>query len=78
VSPDEMARSCLDAMEACREFDRRESDAKVTLVTPQGFKPPPKFPRGYLLQVKSDGAHLWHFPASRVLSWLQSNGLVAT
>lgn len=75
--PGDMARSCLDAMEACRDFGRPETDAKVTLVTPQGFKPPPKFPRGYLLQVKPDGARLWHFPAARVLLWLRSNGLVA-
>lgn len=42
----------------------------MTLVTPKGFKPPPKFPRGELLCVNSDGERVRSYSASRVLKWL--------
>ncbi len=73
-----MELACLNAIKACSEFGWLEEKAKVTLVTPQGFKRPPKFPRGFLLQVKPDGARIWHFSASRVLTWLRSNELVGS
>jgi hypothetical protein len=52
MSPAEMEKLCRDSLAGAREFDIPEAKANITLVTPKGWKAPPKFPRGYLLQVK--------------------------
>jgi hypothetical protein len=72
MSPQEMEKSCTDIIESYRSRGFPIDMANVTLVTPHGFKKPPKFPRGYLLQVKDDGRRIWHFPAVRVLAWLRA------
>lgn len=75
MTPAEMAKTCHESIAAMREFGLPEDRAQINLVTPPKWKVPPKFPRGYLLQVKDDGRRIWHFPAVRVLAWLQSNKL---
>lgn len=72
MSPTEIREACNDILESYRSFGWPEAKANITLVTPKGFKPPPKFPRGYLLQVKDDGRRIWHYPATRVLAWLNT------
>lgn len=67
-----MEKSCTDIIESYRSMGLPAHKANVTLVTPKGFKRPPGFPRGYLLQVKKDDSRIWHFPAVRVLTWLNS------
>lgn len=69
MSPDEMRTACTTIIESYRSMELPIDKANVTLVTLKGFKAPPKFPRGYLLQVKPDGSRVWHFPATRVLAW---------
>lgn len=76
MTPTDMEKSCNDSLAAAREFDWPEEKAVVTLVTPKGWKAPPKFPRGYLLQVKEDGRRIWHFNSKRVLAWLRTNNMV--
>ena len=70
MTPKEMEKACTDIIESYREGGWPEDKANVTLVTPPGFKRPPKFPRGYLLQVKDDGRRIWHFNAMRLLAWI--------
>ncbi len=48
------------------------ANGKMTLVLPQGFKRPAKFPRGELLCENTDGRHVWMFDAWRILKWLDS------
>lgn len=72
MTPIEMAKACTDIIESYREGGWPVETANVTLVTPPGFKKPPKFPRGYLLQVKDDGRRIWHFPAVRLLAWINA------
>ena len=76
MSPAQMERSCNDVIASYKSMDLPHDKANITLVTPKGWKPPPGFPRGYLLQVKESGDRIWHFPATRVLRWLRSNNLV--
>lgn len=74
MGPTEMEKMCLDSIEGAREFCIPEDKAVLSLVTPKGWKAPPKFPRGYLLQVKEDGSRVSHFPAQRVLAWVRMAG----
>lgn len=74
MTPTEMEKACTDSLATAREFGWPEDKANITLVTPKGWKAPPKFPRGYLLQVKENGDRLWHFKSKRVLAWLRSAG----
>ncbi|HCV70532.1 MAG TPA: hypothetical protein DHE23_01605 [Agrobacterium sp.] len=71
MTPAEMKEACNASLTGARELGLEESKASVTLVLPQGFKPPAKFPRGYLLQVKDDGSRLRSFPAKKLLAWIE-------
>lgn len=68
-----MEAMCSDSLVWALEFGIPQDKAEITLVTPQGWKAPPKFPRGYLLQVKDDGSRIWAFRSRRVLAWLRAN-----
>lgn len=71
MSPAEMKDACNASLTGARELGLEESKASVSLVLPKGFKPPPRFPRGYLLQVKDDGSRLSSFPAKKLLAWVK-------
>lgn len=71
MTPAEMKEACNTSLTSARELGLDESKASVNLVLPQSFKPPAKFPRGYLLQVKDDGSRLRSFPAKRLLAWVE-------
>lgn len=71
MTPAEMKEACNASLTGARELGLDEIKASVTLVLPQGFKPPPRFPRGYLLQVKDDGSRLRSFPATKLLAWIK-------
>lgn len=72
MTPAEMKNACDHVIASYKSMDLPVDKANITLVTPHGFKRPPKFPRGYLLQVKGDGSRVWHFPAVRILAWLKA------
>ncbi|PDS97499.1 hypothetical protein CO659_12600 [Rhizobium sp. S9] len=72
MSPADMEKLCLENIEAGKNFGIAEEKANITLVTPKGWRAPPKFPRGHLLQVKENGDRLWHFPSKRVLAWVRA------
>lgn len=71
MSPTEMKEACNASLKGALELGLDESKASVTLVLPKGFKPPARFPRGYLLQVKDDGTRLRSFPAKKLLAWVE-------
>jgi len=71
MTPTEMKEACNASLAGAREFGLEESMASVTLVLPKGFKPPARFPRGYLLQVKNDGSRLRCFPAKKLMAWIK-------
>lgn len=72
MTPEQMKDACDTVIASYKSMDLPSEKANITLVTPPKWKAPPKFPRGYLLQVKDDGRRLWHFPAVRVLAWLRA------
>lgn len=71
MSPAEMEAACDASLAGAEEFDLPEAKACVNLVTPKGWKPPPGFPRGYLLQVKENGDRLSSYPALRLRAWIR-------
>lgn len=71
MTPSEMQEACNASLAGARELGLEESKASVTLVLPQGFKAPPRFPRGCLLQVKDGGSRLSSFPAKKLLAWVE-------
>jgi hypothetical protein len=74
MTPDQMKEACDTVINSYKSMDLPTDKANISLVTPKGWKAPPKFPRGYLLQVKDNGDRIWHFPAVRVLAWLTAAG----
>lgn len=70
MSPAEMEKLCDESIANTLELGFPIEQAHLTMVTPKGFKAPPKFPRGYLLQVKDDGRRIWSFRADRVRAWI--------
>lgn len=71
MSPAEMEAACNDSLAGAKEFGLPVDKAGVNLVTPKGWKPPPGFPRGYLLQVKDNGDRLSSYPALRLQAWIR-------
>lgn len=74
MTPRQMEGACNDVIASYKSMDLPHEKANITLVTQKVWKPPPRFPRGYLLQVKEDGSRLWLFRAARVLAWLKKEG----
>jgi len=71
MTPAEMKEACNASLAGAREFGLEESMASVTLVLPECFKPPPRFPRGYLLRVEDDGSRIRSFPAKKLMAWVE-------
>ena len=71
MTPAEMKEACNASLTGARELGMEDSKASVSLVLPRGVKPPPRFPRGCLLQVKHGGSRLSSFPAKKLLSWVE-------
>lgn len=62
----------MNLVDLRRQAEDAASDGaeRMPLVTPKGFKPPPKFPRGELLCENVDGSNVRGYPTARVLKWL--------
>lgn len=74
MTPESMAATCAAALS-----DGTGAHCGVTLVLPEGWKRPPKFPRGELLsEIESGGKVMraYSFDPLHVLAWLGANGLV--
>ncbi|SHH03386.1 hypothetical protein [Bradyrhizobium erythrophlei] len=51
-------------------------EAQILVTTPKGWKAPPRWPRGTIVQVKEDGRRIRYVPSLKLLAWLGGNGLV--
>jgi hypothetical protein len=71
-----LARQCAESISTCSKLGIPTTQASVLVTTPHGWKPPPRFPRGQIVQVKEDGTRVRYLPADRLLAWLAGNGLV--
>jgi hypothetical protein len=66
----DIARECAESLRARERLGLSAEEASVCLVVPKGWKPPPGFPRGSMVQVRPDGARVCYFPALRLSAWL--------
>lgn len=70
MTPHELATLAADVITARSKLGLGSTDAVITMVTPKGWKAPPRFPRGYLLMVNPTTAdRVWHFNALKVIAW---------
>jgi hypothetical protein len=69
MRPDELEERCLKNIAAAAKLG---IEPQLTLVLPGSWKTPPKFPRGYLLQVKANGDRLLAFKTKRLLAWIKT------
>lgn len=73
MKPADLKATCEQAVAETVALGYPPKQATALLATPQGWRPPSKFPRGYLLQVKENGDRIWSFRADRVLAWINTN-----
>lgn len=73
---EQLAKLCVDSLWFANETGLPAAEAGITLTFPKGWKTPPKFPKGKLLQVKEDGVRIKSFSAVNILAWLAANKLV--
>jgi hypothetical protein len=73
MSPAAMAQQCADNINSRAAIGLSAEDAAILVVTPKGWKAPPKFPRGEIVQWKEDGSRVRYLPALRTLAWLSAN-----
>jgi hypothetical protein len=72
----DLAVQCVNSINGSTVIGSKMEDASIMVVTPKGWKAPPKFPRGRIVQWKEDGSRVRYLPAANVLAWLAANGLV--
>lgn len=68
-----LAKQCADNINSCTSVGLAATDAMILVVTPKGWKAPPKFPRGQIVQWKEDGSRVRYLPAMNTLAWLAAN-----
>lgn len=75
MRPQELANTCAERASwyTLNGFDPKE--AVVLVVTPKGWKPPPRWPRGRILCRNDDGSRIRYLPALTTLAWLVGHGL---
>lgn len=76
MTPNELAASCVKAINATTGMGLPMAQANIPITTPKGWKAPPKFPRGEIVQVKEDGTSIRYVSAMNVLAWMTANGMV--
>jgi hypothetical protein len=76
MKPADLAQLCVNSLNAAKKLGLPAKEAGTVLTLPKGFKPPPKFPRGKLLQVKEDGTRIRWMSAFNLLAWLVANNLI--
>ncbi len=70
MKPQELAQQCADNINSRVSLGLDAEGAAVIIVTPKGWKAPPRFPRGEIVQWKEDGSRVRYLPALRTLAWL--------
>lgn len=66
----DIIKECAESLEARARLGLPAEEAAVCLVVPKGWRPPPGFPRGSMVQVRPDGARICYYPALRLSAWL--------
>lgn len=69
MSPYDLAKQCADVITERTRLGIGLEDAAILVVTPRGWKAPPKFPRGEIVQWKENGDRVRYFPAIKTLAW---------
>lgn len=72
---DDLAKQCVENINFCTLNQMPAVEAAILITTPKGWKAPPKFPRGEIVQVKEDGTRIRRMPAMRLLAYLVGNNL---
>ena len=72
----DVARQCVENINFYTKNSMKAEDAAVMITTPKGWKAPPKFPRGEIVQVKEDGMRVRRLPAMKLLAWFCGNGFI--
>lgn len=73
MNPTALAQQCASSISSCTALGITAEDAAVLIVTPKGWKAPPRFPRGRIVQWKEDGSRVRYLPAMNTLAWLAAN-----
>lgn len=76
MNPGDLVQLCANSMNATTKLGLPMQEAHVLVTTPKGWKAPPKFPRGKIVQWKEDGSRIRYLPAMNLLAWLAANGFV--
>ncbi|UPT95493.1 hypothetical protein J4G48_0040780 [Bradyrhizobium barranii subsp. apii] len=76
MNPGDLATLAVNNMNAATKLGLPMKEAHLLVTTPKGWKAPPKFPRGKIVQVKEDGSRIRYLPAMNLLAWLAANGFV--
>jgi hypothetical protein len=76
MRPADLAQQCINSIHFVREAGINIEEASIMITTPKGWKAPPRFPRGRIVQWKEDGSRIRYLPAAKTLAWLAGNGLI--
>jgi hypothetical protein len=76
MNPADLATLCVNSMNAATKLGLPMAESHVLVTTPKGWRAPPKFPRGKIVQSKEDGTRVRYLPAMTLLAWLAANGFV--
>lgn len=72
----DIARQAAQAISNHSSWGLDPKKAQVLITTPKGWKPPPRFPKRDIIQVKDDGTRVSYVSAMNVLAWLAAHGFV--
>lgn len=75
MSPQEMANLCATSISFATGSGLPIEEARIVVVLPKGWKPPPKFPRRTLLAVNARNERIYQLSAVNVLAWLMAHRL---
>lgn len=73
MNPLELAAQCAKQINECAALGIDAKSAGIAIVTPKGWKAPPRFPRGQIVQWKEDGTRVRYLPAMNTLAWLAAH-----
>jgi hypothetical protein len=76
MNPADLAQLCANSMNAATKLGLPMEEAHVLVTTPKGWKAPPRFPRGKIVNHTKDGERVRYLPAAKLLAWLAGNKLV--
>ena len=76
MKPADLVQLCANSLNAARKLGLPMEEAHVLVTTPKGWKAPPKFPRGKIINHTEDGSRVRYLPAMNLLAWFVANGIV--